>query len=147
MVFPFYICYDYRLRKATKTKKNTSFQGRSYLCKVVEVYDGDTCTVVFRNRGRLEQYSVRMLGYNSPEMRPPKDDPYRSQIIKKAIEAKKALESIILGKIVKIECHKFDKYGRILGVIHTRKSLFPYRSSVDVNKWMLEVKHGVEYIL
>ncbi len=69
--FYFKPCYDLELRNSVRGK-NSNFAGKKFKCKVVNVYDGDTCTVVFRHRGKLEQHSVRMLGYDSPEMKPPK---------------------------------------------------------------------------
>lgn len=44
--------YDYDLHHAVKTKA-FSYEGLTLRAKVVDIYDGDTVTLVFRYRGRL----------------------------------------------------------------------------------------------
>ena len=58
---------------------------------MIDVYDGDTCKVVFDLNGCLNKWNVRMEGYDSPEMRISKNDPDRDQR-KKPIEAKNILK-------------------------------------------------------
>ena len=65
-------------------------------CKVVNVYDGDTCKVVFPMNGKLYRWNVRLSGYDTPEMRPPKSQENREEEIAAAKEAKKFL---ILSKL------------------------------------------------
>ena len=44
-----------------------------------------------------------MLGYDSPEMKPPKDDPNREEIKRNALVSKQVLENLILHKYVTLE--------------------------------------------
>ena len=37
--------------------------------KVVSVYDGDTCDLVFARNGNFERFKCRLAGTNSPEMK------------------------------------------------------------------------------
>ena len=55
------------------------------------------------------KYSIRMLGYNSPELND-KD--------KGGLQHRDELHKLIFGKIVWLECDHFCKYGRILGTIY-----------------------------
>ena len=108
-----------------------------FLCKVVDIYDGDTCTIILKNNGYYQKYKVRMYGYDSPEMKPLKNIKNRNEIIKKAKNAKKALSNKILNKIVTIKCGNWDKYGRLLGTIYIKK--------FNVNEWMIKNNHGYVY--
>ena len=79
-----------------------SFNGLTKNCKVTEIYDGDTITIVFKNCLRYEKYKLRMYGYDSPEIKPKKNIPNRNEIIELAKTARDALKNKILHKIVKI---------------------------------------------
>ena len=94
-----------------------SFNNETRLCKVIKVYDGDTITIAIKLLNKTVKCSVRMLGYDSPEMKPSKNQKNRDQEIILAKKAKSALENLILHKIVKIKLGEFDKYGRFLGTV------------------------------
>ena len=136
--------YDYDLRNATKNK-NFSYDGLILKGKVVSVYDGDTCTIVFRYQNKLQQHSCRMLGYDSPEMKPPKKQANRDLEILAAHEAKQALEDqVSRSTLVNVHCHGFDKYGRILVTLYTRR-WFGLRKGYNINEWMLANSYGYSY--
>ena len=42
----------------------------NFRAKVVDVYDGDTVTIVIFNKCGFEKHKLRMYGYDSPEMKP-----------------------------------------------------------------------------
>src|SRR3989344_2659506 len=86
-----------------------SFKGFKTYAKVVKVHDGDTCHVIFKYKKQYIKYSIRMLGYNSPELND-KD--------KGGLQHRDELHKLIFGKIVWLECDHFCKYGRILGTIY-----------------------------
>ena len=48
-----------------------SLIGITTIGKVVEMYDGDTCKIVLMNNNKLEKYNCRLLGLDTPEMKPP----------------------------------------------------------------------------
>ena len=104
------------LNKCDKKTSKFSLDGLVKLCKVVDVYDGDTCRVVFKHNSNISKWNIRMNGYDSPEMRPSKKLENRDEIKKKAIEAKNYLKSLIMNEnqFVYLKCGKFDKYGRLL---------------------------------
>lgn len=138
--------YDYELQHAQKGEKFT-YQGHKCKAKVVDIYDGDTLTLVFRYGGKLQQHSCRMEGYDSPEMKPPKTQQNRDREITAANKAKDALSNIISDQIVNIECGQFDKYGRILITIWVKqKTSWSFcRPRINVNQWMIANGYGVSY--
>lgn len=83
-----------------------SLDGMTFDAKVVDVYDGDTVTLVFKFYNYYK-WKCRLDGIDTPELKTGnnKDE---------AIKARDYLRSIILNKIVKISCGTFDKYGRLL---------------------------------
>lgn len=95
-----------------------NFNNKIYEAKCVKVYDGDTITVVFMVFDEYYKFSVRMLGYDSPEMKSQDADPNKKELEKKwACASRDFLADIILDKIVTLKCKTYDKYGRILGSI------------------------------
>ena len=109
------------LKNSTKKTPKFSLEGQTKLCKVVDVYDGDTCRVVFNHNGKINKWNVRMLGYDSPEMKPSKSNPNRNEIKIRAKKSKEYLKSLIANtnnQLVYLKCGKFDKYGRLLGEIY-----------------------------
>jgi endonuclease YncB( thermonuclease family) len=71
--------------------------------KVVRILDGDTVEVLDANR-RTER--VRLAGIDAPESK----QPFGTQ-------AKRALSSLIAGKIVTVDWHKRDRYDRLVGTL------------------------------
>ena len=59
-----------KLRGMTDTKiARFSLKGNNVSAKVVQVYDGDTCDLVFDYRGELMRYNCRLKGINTAELR------------------------------------------------------------------------------
>ena len=119
-----------------------SFSGRKMLAKIVAVYDGDTCTAVFRllqgsDKSPLIQYKIRMVGVDTPELKPLLSTANRDEIVAKAKEAKKAVEDKILNKVVILDCQEFDKYGRILATITVE--------GINLNEWLISNNYAVSY--
>jgi endonuclease YncB( thermonuclease family) len=127
-----------RLLQTKKDIDPFSFDGKTVYAKVVEVYDGDTCKInMYLHANILAKFTVRMMGYDCPEIKTK-----NSTEKKFAIRSKTILSSLILDKIVKLECLKFDKYGRILGRITTKDE---QNNDVDVNAFMINNQLGYGY--
>ena len=118
-----------------------SFAGQTMYGKIVDVYDGDTCTAVVKINGFFQKIKVRCSGYDSPEMKPKKDMPGREEYIKSAVASKEALSSIILNKVVKLQIHGFDKYGRFLATVFVRR----WFKDLNMTDYMIEHKYGYPY--
>ena len=114
-----------------------TFADETIKCKVVDVYDGDTITIIFRNHCFLEKYKLRLYGIDTPELKPLKDIENRDIIIENAKKARDALKNKILNKIVKITFMKEEKYGRLLGTIYYNKE--------NINDWMIKNNFGKSY--
>lgn len=127
-----------------KSGKPITFTGK-HVAKIVKVYDGDTCTANVLYKGEIVRLRVRMLGYDSAEISS-KDTSERT----KAQQAKQALTDMVFCKIVLLDCHGLDKYGRVLANIHTATHNTANAShckfNIDtVNNKMLSDGHGVPY--
>lgn len=119
-------------------------QGR-FRCKVVDVYDGDTITVVLYNKFGYEKHKLRMYGYDSPEMKPRKNMENRVEEKAAALAAKQFLADLVLNKIVTFDSMGTDKYGRLLGKIYTHGPVYCCCSETEINQQMLDSGHGYAY--
>lgn len=92
-----------------------TFNGVITKAKVVDVYDGDTVTIVFYHHEVPVKYHFRMLGYDSPEMKPKKNEPNRELEIQAAQVAKHQMVNLTQNKLVWVKFTKEEKYGRLMG--------------------------------
>lgn len=135
--------------------KPLSLDGQICVGYVVDVYDGDTCTVNMKTSAGYHQWKIRMLGYDCPEIRlSAKAEPDERQREVHKLHGKvcgNLLRKLIMGKWVLVKCSAFEKYGRVLGDIYiaNKDSLYPVLNEAQsaepnlskylhVNKWMLE---------
>ncbi len=130
------------------------FAGKTFECRVLDVYDGDTCTVVFNATGACyTKIVVRLLGIDTAEMtgKSHKND---------ALDARNTLVYHLTGcKVTRdmtrkecrevcaksticttITCDKLDKYGRLLATIHS-----VITPSKTVNQILLDEKLAKPY--
>jgi len=115
-----------------------SLSGKLFYGKAVSLYDGDTFDVVLYTP-QILRHTIRMLGYNAPEIKQPKCLPeeVRSKLGCQAQEAKIKLSNL-LGldlepkdrPILMVECGVWDKYGRLLATI--------YNNDVCINNLMTD---------
>jgi endonuclease YncB( thermonuclease family) len=137
------IISDYYLNKQTDNLPNYKLEGR-FRCKVVSVYDGDTVTIVLKNKGKYEKHKLRMYGYDSPEMKPRLNLKEREKHIALAKEAKDFLSNMVLNKIVIFESMGDDKYGRLLGNLILTEGW--RKKGNSVNNAVLLAGHGYTYV-
>jgi len=71
--------------------------------RVVGVADGDTVTVLDSNK---VQHKIRLAGIDAPE----KDQPFGQR-------SKQSLSNAVMGKPVRVEWKKQDRYGRLVGKV------------------------------
>ena len=137
------------LKQATDLCKLDSFDKKTpqftlkdtfKVCKIVDVYDGDTIRGVFENNGMYNKWTIRMYGYDSPEIRPSRKLENREEIKAKAKESRDYLKTKILDKTVLLHCLDFDKYGRVLGNIYSEEL-----GNQSVNDHMVEMNYGYAY--
>lgn len=117
------------------TNDNTpdfSFEDQFKEAKVLSVYDGDTIKVAFPSDGTMYRWNCRLSGVDTPEIRTKdlKEKEYGYKV-------RDALREKILGKIVRVKCGEFDKYGRLL--------LEVFLEDLSVNQWLIDNKYAFEY--
>jgi len=125
------------LQKLRTIKNNDvpefSLKNKEFTCKVVDIYDGDTCKIIFYDVASKSfvKYNCRLIGIDTPEIKPLKSKDNRELEITKAKQCRNKLISLCCNhenineenykdillnneNLVKIICHDFDKYGRLL---------------------------------
>ena len=103
--------------------------------QVIKVYDGDTITIAAKiaiPNSPLYRFSVRLNGIDAPEIKGRSEDEKVS-----ALKARRALDTLILHKVVQLKNTKTEKYGRILADV--------YLGSLHINQWLLDEKLVVPY--
>ena len=119
-----------------KKTKIFTFEGRTCVGKVVDVYDGDTVKIVFplsdKEPERLYKWNCRLINVDTPEIRTKnlKEKAY-------AKEVRNHLRNKILNKIVSVNCKDFDKYGRLLVEI--------LYENENINTWLIENNYAKKY--
>lgn len=138
--------------------KTFSFNGVSSFCKVSNVYDGDTCRVIFyyggptiegsgqQNKNKvLTRITVRLDHIDAPELR--SDNEHEVEMAK---QAKQTVSDYLLDKICYVNFYKNDKYKRPLADIYpciqnqdrqyikTDKSI----NQILIDKGLARVYHG-----
>jgi micrococcal nuclease len=112
-----------------------SLTGRTVLGKVVSVYDGDTCRVnLFLAGNDLKQFTIRMNGYDSPELKTKNSTEKKCGLI-----SRNTLVKLLEDRIVKLECLEHDKYGRILANLFVKLG---DGNELNVNKYMTDNRFG-----
>jgi len=109
-----------------------NFKDKKIRAKCVKVYDGDTITVVFKLVDAFYRFSIRMNGYDSPELRS-KDEMEK----KYAKLSRDYLKNLIIDKIITLDCKDYDKYGRILADVII--------DDVSINELMLKSGYCRKY--
>ena len=103
--------------------------------QVINVYDGDTITIVSKlpyDASPLYRFSVRLAGIDCAEIKGKTE--HEREL---AQEAKCALQKLILNKVVALKNLKTEKYGRVLADV--------YLGDLHVNNWLLDNNYAVQY--
>lgn len=81
---------------------------RVRIVRVVDVYDGDTVTVLYCAGGHLRRRRCRLAGVDAPELRGPRADPER------AAAARDFLRAETPNRPIRMHVDGTEKYGRWL---------------------------------
>jgi endonuclease YncB( thermonuclease family) len=117
-------------------------EGNQFEARVVDVADGDTVTVLDSNN---VQHKIRLAGIHAPE----KGQPF-------ADRSKQGLSWAVMGKPVRVEWSRQDRYGRLVGKVWVsspdmacaRTAAPDCPKNLDVNRAQLSVGlawHDKEY--
>ena len=120
------------LESQTETTPMFSLKGFKTDAKVVKVYDGDTVHVVFSYFNTFYKWTCRIAHVDTPELRTKNEEEK-----KKGYEVRDKLRELIHGKIVQLDCHEFDKYGRLLIDIEI--------DGIKVDEWLISNGYAKKY--
>ena len=132
---------DLQNNSFSKLQKFT-YNGKITKCKVTDVYDGDTVTIVFYDNDKPIKDSFRMFGYDAPEMKPLKTTPNRELHISAAKVSKEVLQNLTKDKVLWVKFCNEEKYGRLMGHLYFND---PILNSKSINDYMIENGFGKAY--
>ena len=122
------------------TAPNTSLVGKKIYCKVIDVYDGDTITVITKTgvSSKAHSYKVRLYGIDTPELHPKKTIHNRKKHMEAAQIVKQKLSRAILNKVLLIEFKTVGKFGREVGTI--------WKNGVNINEKLIKEGCACAYL-
>jgi micrococcal nuclease len=112
-----------------------SLEGQFLKCKVIDIYDADTVTLIIPFMGKPWKEKCRLIGIDSAEL--------RTQNIKEkelALKGKTWLIGEILNQKVWVKCGGWDKYGRLLGTIYKQN-----KDKVSINELLITNGYAYTY--
>ena len=126
------------------TVQNTpwlTFEGVKCNCKVLSIYDADTVTIAIPFKGRIYKLKCRLSGIDAAEKR--SKNPTEKQI---ALRGTERLKNLILNRVIWINCGKFDKYGRLLGILYqSKKDCKSGLRKQSINQLLVNEKYAYIY--
>lgn len=120
--------------KETKNADFFSLKGLRKIGKVVSVYDGDTCNIVLVLENRPVKFRCRLLGVDCAERRSSNQEEKEC-----ALRARDFFTKWVNDELVIVDCHQFDKYGRLLTTVYKQDS------GVSINDLLLKEKLAYSY--
>jgi len=112
-----------------------SLNGKKVEGKVVSVYDGDTVNLVFPLHDKLYKWNCRLSGIDTPELRT------KCKLEKEfGYKVRDYLREQIEGKVIDVDCHDFDKYGRLLTTLRIKKE-----DPKTINQLLIDRGYAFEY--
>ena len=118
-----------------------SLEGLKTIGKFCTNYDGDTCHMLMMIDGKIQKHNVRMMGYDSPELKVAISDPKRDEKKAAALAAKAMLAELCKGRLLYVQCHGSDKYGRQLVSVYTDSNY----NGKSINQHMIDAGYGYSY--
>ena len=120
-----------------------SFAGLSTWAKVIDIYDGDTITIVFWYNGSLTKKKIRMMGIDTPEKSPRRKDCLSEELREMEKKAARVLRDKLYQKVGDrmayvefVESDNDDPFGRALAKVYGGDRCDPSHTNVeDVRQW------------
>lgn len=111
--------------------QSRNFGDKRLKCRVHHVYDTVIVVTRFNDKEPYYQYSVRLMGIDTPEKKFSVKDPLHDKHVAAGEHVRKLLEKKLGDNIfeVKFEDSKKEKFGREMGTI--------FIGSVNVNEWLV----------
>lgn len=148
------------LKNCDNTIELFSLNGQILDGKVVDIYDADTCKIVFFINNNFVKFNCRLSGIDTPELRPKKININYEKEKKLGFMARNRLIQLCSNEgccninsslskkdkisllrenknIMKVKCGKFDKYGRLLVEL--------FNNNNSLNSLLVSEKYALEY--
>ncbi len=115
---------------------------KSFMAYVIDVYDGDTCTVEIcawgaKNQALFVRETVRFYGIDAPELRTKDLDEKQ-----RGYTAKQFVVDRIANKVVRVEMISREKFGRYMAnIFYTDAD----GKEVNLNDELISAGHAVAY--
>lgn len=113
-----------------------NLDGQEFKCKVIDVYDGDTVTIMFLFEGKPYKTKCRLLGIDTAEIRRSENDLEKEF----ALKTRDHMRDLVLNKIKYVKCGPNDKFGRLLVTIYDDND-----SSCSINDQLVESGYAYKY--
>ena len=149
---------QYNINNTSKFSLNKLFTD----ARVVDIYDGDTCTCIIPLFDSCYQFTIRLADIDTCEIKSKNIE--NKQL---ALEARKLLCQLISDDfnnidcnitrkelshklneksyIIKLKCGEFDKYGRLLGLLYNKDALVDISIDESFNHIMINKKLAYQY--
>lgn len=128
-----------------------TFKGKNYICKVLDIYDGDTITVAYYLEGfNYVKSNIRLMGIDTPELKGEQRDmgiKARNHLIKLLTNinidkeyTRKEIRQLINNSnenIINVLFLDFDKYGRPLATL--------YKNGNNINESLVKDGYAKKY--
>lgn len=121
-------------------------KGEIVLARVYNVYDGDTCSVIYEHGTKYINLNIRVMGVDCPEINPTVSNDQSIKELEKeaAIFVRDKVRKMILDNDVRVKLIKWDKYGgRVVGAIFL-PSKFENRW-ITLTEYLLSNDYGKPY--
>ena len=141
--------YEYRRLVNTNEFEKRTFNGQTRLCKIIDIYDGDTFTIVTKlhNNEPYSVYKLRLYGFDAPEVKPLKSLPNRELHKEAGIHLRDMLRDCLPnGTIVYVDFKNEEKYGRLMGEVYTiKKNIFNITKNMNICNYLIDNKLVLPY--
>lgn len=131
-----------------------SLEGLNTWCRVIDIYDGDTITVVIPLMTSMYKFHIRLYGIDTPEIKSlvqqEKDKAIisRNRLIELCtnvatnLKSRKEVQQFLSENIylIWINAYKMDKYGRVLANVYKSPE-----DTISFTKILIDEKLGYEY--
>lgn len=151
------------VNKTFDNTKSFSLDGKVLNCRVVDIYDGDTCTCVLYIFENYYKFTIRLADIDTCEMKAKNEDnkklaiKAKNRLVKMItnIDIKDDMTRLSLRKMlnekifmVTLVCGQYEKYGRLLGYIfpHNSVNSTTYNTNQIPNSFNYQlIKEGLAY--
>lgn len=130
----------------TNLQKRT-FKNKIIYGKLIRVIDGDTIIVASKmnNKEDYFEYTIRLSGIDTPELRPRRDDPNNELHKNAGYVAKNAVINLMRDyEFVRLSVKNKDSFGRYVCVVEIGiiNCVGCYRNKINLNNWLLENEYA-----